>query len=124
MKRKHQYIIAFMAIVLLTVGVVIGVMKIGPTLSDCYPLCEEAALGFPTIQEVETDVSLMIDGIPEGEFKQEATQALQQFQSGQPVSRDFLLEVAFIAGIQVNKDIPTQELIDLLAEAYVEGSHK
>lgn len=73
-----------------------------------------------SIAIVENELAGMIDVLPESEFRNQAQIALNNFHHGKPISRDFLLSVATIIGLEIPEDIPTQELIDLLAKAYYE----
>lgn len=75
-----------------------------------------------TVEEVEADISLMISEIPDSPFKSEAVYQFDQFKRGKAVDREFLLTTARLIGFEVSDDIPTQDLIDLLANAYIEYS--
>ncbi len=73
----------------------------------------------PTQTEVENDIAFIIEIIPDSDYKNEALQAFTSYRNGQPVSREFLLKtIKLFINPDISDDTPTQDLIDMLAQAY------
>ncbi len=67
---------------------------------------------------VENNIANLVDDLPTSEFKQDASVQLRNMLAGRPVSREFLLDVAALLGLDIDPSITTADLLDLLVNQY------